>query len=506
MSPSTSAESERLREALLDLERTRARQKEALDVAEQILRCLRVFDAEERGAPGDPHRILHDLMAELRPMLGFEDAFFLAPDDAPDDAGEALSASPDARVVRVTAATSPRFEGTRWTPGALFGRAARGAPVSVFDVDFASEWKAQPEDVRRGVKSALHVGLRGGASAAFLVCTHSEVGFFAERQRRLAEQLAPLASQALERMAHAFELSRMNQALVREMAEREHAQEALAQAQRDLVSTARRAGMAEVAINMLHNVGNVLNSIVTSSTAARDEASRLPVDHLRRAAEMLVSQAPKLAGDKRAAMLPEFFTRLSTEVTRGRDAIMTELTSLRSKLDHVAAIVDMQQQLARGSALVEEVRPAVIVEDALQINLAGLARHRITIERDLAPIPALSLDRHGLLQILVNLVSNAKYALDVAASPRILRVRMRLENGTLIIEVEDNGRGIPAEDLPRIFQHGFTTREGGNGFGLHSGALAIKRMGGSIRVHSDGAGRGARFTVEVPVRRSAEKA
>ncbi|MFO0586409.1 MAG: ATP-binding protein [Polyangiaceae bacterium] len=501
MSPAADAESERLREALLDLERTRARQKEALDVAEQILRCLRVFDAEERGASGEPLRILHDLMAELRPMLGFEDAFFLAPDadeSAPPGPGEA-------RVARVTAATSPRFEGTRWTLGALFGRAARGTPVSVFDVDFVDEWKAQPDDVRRGVKSALHVGLRGGASAAFLVCTHSQVGFFGDRPRRLAGQLAPLASQALERMEHAFELSRVNQALVREMAEREHAQEALAQAQRDLVATARRAGMAEVAINMLHNVGNVLNSIVTSSTAARDEAARLPVDHLRRAADLLAGQAGKLVGDRRAEKLPEFFARLSTEATRGRDAIVTELVSLRAKLDHVAAIVDLQQQLARGASLVEEVRPAAIIEDALQINAAGLTRHVITIERDLAPVPALPLDRHGLLQILVNLVSNAKYALDGAPSPRVLRIRMRLDHDTLIIEVEDTGKGILPEDLPRIFQHGFTTREGGHGFGLHSGALAIQRMGGSIRVHSDGAGRGARFTVEVPVRAPAEK-
>lgn len=479
MTAAAAIESERLREALLDLERTRARQKEALDVAAQLFRCLHVFDA-----PRGPDRILHDFMIELRPMLGFEEAFFLAPDE-----GGGL---------RVTAATSPRFEGTRWSQGPMLRRAASGAPVSVFDVDCTEEWKALSAEARRGVKSALHVGLRAGTSTAFLVCTHPEVGFFAERQRRLAEQLAPLAAQALEKMERSFELARVNAALVREMSEREQAQRALERAQRDLLATARRAGMAEVATNVLHNVGNVLNSILTSATTVRSELQTAPVDHLRRAAEMLGAHADKLSGDRRAERLPELLSLLASEMERRREAILGELASLGTKLEHVAAIIDMQQEHAGTSAVIEEVDPVRIIDEALQINATGLERHRVSVERDLARVAPMRLDRHRLLLILVNLVRNAKCALESAAEPRRLRVRLRAESGVLRIEVSDNGEGIRPEHLPRIFEHGFTTREQGHGYGLHSGALAIKQMGGTIDVHSDGAGAGARFTIELP--------
>jgi signal transduction histidine kinase len=59
--------------------------------------------------------------------------------------------------------------------------------------------------------------------------------------------------------------------------------------------------------------------------------------------------------------------------------------------------------------------------------------------------------------------------------------------------------GIPAENLTRIFNHGFTTRKDRHGFGLHSGALAAAQLGGSLTVRSDGLGRGAAFILELPL-------
>lgn len=480
MSGDASMESERLREALLDLERTRARQKEALEVSAQLLRCLRVFDA-----PRSPDRIIPELLEELRAVLGFQEAFFLAPGEGDE--------------LRVTASTSPRFEGTRWRSGSLFRRAAAGGPVAVFDVGFVQEWQEQPAHVTEGVKSALHIGLRAAARPAFLVCTHGGVGFFADRHRQLAGQFAPLASQALDKLERTQELARVNAALKQEIAEREQAQRALEQAQRDLLATARRAGMAEVATNMLHNVGNVLNSILAAAATAKDRAKTLPVEHVTRAAELLATLAPRLAGDRRAELLPEFLSKVAAELARDREAILDELGGVASRLEHVATIVDMQQSLAGRAALVESVEPASVIEDALQINAAGLARHRVVIERDLAPVPPVRLDKHRLLQVLVNLVSNAKYALDGVPEPRRLVVRMRAEGDRLRIEVADNGIGIAPEDLQRVFQHGFTTRKGGHGYGLHSGALAIKQMGGHIDVESGGRGAGARFTIELPI-------
>jgi signal transduction histidine kinase len=106
-----------------------------------------------------------------------------------------------------------------------------------------------------------------------------------------------------------------------------------------------------------------------------------------------------------------------------------------------------------------------------------------------------------VLQILVNLIHNAKYALDASGrADRQLTVRVGLaRENWLEVKVADNGIGIPAENLTRIFSLGFTTRKGGHGFGLHSGANAAKEMGGTLQAQSDGAGKGAQFTLELPL-------
>ncbi|MFY0580954.1 sensor histidine kinase [Cystobacter fuscus] len=121
------------------------------------------------------------------------------------------------------------------------------------------------------------------------------------------------------------------------------------------------------------------------------------------------------------------------------------------------------------------------------------------VQRDIAPLPPVMTDKHKTLMILVNLVSNAKYAMDeVAPSERLLTVRLEEVAGRVRISIHDNGMGIAPEMLTRIFQYGFTTREEGHGFGLHSSAIAAQEMDGSLTVHNDGPGRGATFTLELP--------
>ena len=160
----------------------------------------------------------------------------------------------------------------------------------------------------------------------------------------------------------------------------------------------------------------------------------------------------------------------------------------------------MQQNYAQVAGVMETIPAVSLVEDALQINAAGLTRHQVRVEREFLDTPVVSVEKHKVLQILVNLISNAKYALsEGAADPRLLRIQIRLQpEGKFQIRVTDNGMGILAENLDRIFAHGFTTRAKGHGFGLHSGALAAREMGGSLTVQSDGPGRGATFILELP--------
>ena len=135
------------------------------------------------------------------------------------------------------------------------------------------------------------------------------------------------------------------------------------------------------------------------------------------------------------------------------------------------------------------------------MNAAAFVRHSVTLRRDFAEIPPVSVDRHKVLQMLTNVLRNAKYALeDSTAHPKLVEVGIRAnDSGFAVVTVLDNGVGIPAENLTRIFAHGFTTRAEGHGFGLHSAALAAQEMGGQITASSNGPGTGALFTLTLPL-------
>ncbi len=182
--------------------------------------------------------------------------------------------------------------------------------------------------------------------------------------------------------------------------------------------------------------------------------------------------------------------------------MQSELTNLTRNIEHIKEIVATQQNYARISGVVETVALSELVEDALKIHGGAYARHGVVVVREFSPVPPVSVDKHKVLQILVNLLSNAKYACDAAPPNAVKQVTVRIQgngDGRVKIEVADNGMGIAPENLTRIFSQGFTTRKGGHGFGLHSGALAARDLGGSLTVHSDGLGRGATFTLELPL-------
>jgi signal transduction histidine kinase len=144
-----------------------------------------------------------------------------------------------------------------------------------------------------------------------------------------------------------------------------------------------------------------------------------------------------------------------------------------------------------------------LVEDSIRMNTGAMDRHKIQIVRELTPTPPVSLDKHKVLQILVNLIRNAKCACDESGrTDKQIVVRVSSTEEMVAVTISDNGVGIAAENLTRIFSHGFTTRAEGHGFGLHSGALAAKEMGGRLLASSEGPGKGAAFTLEIPRKRT----
>jgi PAS domain S-box-containing protein len=292
---------------------------------------------------------------------------------------------------------------------------------------------------------------------------------------------------------------------IEDVTERKRAASELELVHRQLVRASRQAGMAEVANGVLHNVGNVLTSVNVTLHDVQDRLRQSRLTHLARAAEALERERPRLAEflttDPAGKQLPDFLSRLSNHLSAENERLQNDVAALTGHFDHIREIVVAQQGSARMFGLIEPLDPADLLEDALSLHEKSHDRHRIALERELADVSPVLADRHKVLQILVNLLQNAKEA--VLSSAQEER-RIYLQVGPAgpdhaAITVGDNGVGIAPEHLARLFQHGFTTKKNGHGFGLHSCVLAAREMNGDITVHSDGPGRGARFSLTLPL-------
>jgi len=296
-----------------------------------------------------------------------------------------------------------------------------------------------------------------------------------------------------------------SQGILLDVTQRKHAEVELEKVHRQLVNASRQAGMAEVATSVLHNVGNVLNSVNVSTILILDTLRKSKLCNLGRLAVMVRDHRDHLAAfittDPQGRQLPDYLSRLAEHLTGEQAELLKEVELTRNHVEHIKDIVAMQQSYAKVSGVVEKTWVVDLVEDALRLNGGALARHDIQVIRDFpAQAIEINVDRQNVLQVLVNLIRNAKYACDESGRPgKQLTMQVRNGDGRVQIAVMDNGVGIPAENMTRIFNHGFTTRESGHGFGLHSGALTAKELGGTLTAHSDGPGKGAVFVLELPL-------
>jgi len=292
-------------------------------------------------------------------------------------------------------------------------------------------------------------------------------------------------------------------AVIEDITERRLAEEELERVHKQLLVASRQAGMAEVATNVLHNVGNVLNSVNVSASIVSERLRKSKGAGLARVAALLSEHAPDLTTfltGSQGAHLPVYLQELAADLIAERDAASAELAVLRGNVEHIKEIVAMQQSYARRGGVTEMVDIRTLVEDSLRMNEGAFSRHGVTLVRDFQEVPLITVDKHKVLQILVNVIRNAKYACDASGgAEKRVTVRVRATNSTMLIAVIDTGVGIPPENLERIFSHGFTTRRDGHGFGLHSCALAAKDLGGSLTGESVGLGQGATFTLTLPL-------
>ncbi len=294
-------------------------------------------------------------------------------------------------------------------------------------------------------------------------------------------------------------------ALRHEIAERERAEKEVQTMHIQLLDASRQAGMAEVATGVLHNVGNVLNSVNVSASLVAEKLTIHRLNNLVLTSDLMREKNGALGDflttDPKGKMIPGYLAELSKHLVDERHDALLELELLTKNIEHIKEMVAMQQNYARVAGLVEEMPPEALLEDALRMSTGTLQRHHIEVVRDYTPCPPIIAERHKVLQILVNLMRNAKYAMDETNQPdKTLTLHIAAPTpGFVSITIQDNGVGIPTANLTKIFSHGFTTRKDGHGFGLHSAALAAQQMGGRLGASSEGEGRGSAFILELPL-------
>jgi PAS domain S-box-containing protein len=292
--------------------------------------------------------------------------------------------------------------------------------------------------------------------------------------------------------------------LTKDVTESKRLELELEKSQKELLGASRAAGMAEVATGVLHNVGNVLTSLNVSANTLATGLRDSKTGSLAKLAGLLREHTDDLGefitADPKGRRVPEFIATLAEHFVAERERLLGEISSMQRNIDHIKEIVSMQQAYATMIGVTEPLDAAELLGDAIRMNAGALVRHEVGLVRDIDFVPPVVAERAKVLQILVNLIRNAKYACDEGgAAEKIITLRVKAAPANRVqISVVDNGVGIAPENLTRIFAHGFTTRKEGHGFGLHSSANAAKEMGGAVTVFSAGPGQGATFTLELP--------
>ena len=276
--------------------------------------------------------------------------------------------------------------------------------------------------------------------------------------------------------------------------------------QKQLLEASHQAGMAEIATGVLHNVGNVLNSLGIANTTARRGLKTLRLDRLEQASALLRDNRAALADflSKGAAgeHLPDYLPTLATQISSSVQGVHVELETIDSLLQHLRDIVSAQQALAKVGGQREPVDLTEMIESALVVQGPELAG--IQIQREYLPVPRIVTDRHKLLQILVNLIGNARDAVaDSSSGAAEIRLKIYPADEHICIVVEDSGIGMSQDALSRLWRFGYTTKPRGHGFGLHNSANAAREIGATISAHSDGVGKGSQFIVRLPSRSDA---
>ena len=294
-----------------------------------------------------------------------------------------------------------------------------------------------------------------------------------------------------------------------DITERKETEEKLRELNAQIISSAREVGMADVSVSILHNVGNVLNSVNVSSNLLVENLQKSHFKRFFDVCELIRKNQDKLVyylfEDEKGKLIPQYLIDLADTMREDYAVSCSEVSNINEKIQNIRDIVMAQQSLSRVNAIHEKIRLTDIVKTTLMMVGTQLAEKNVKVVEDYHDVPEIYIDRSRLMQIIVNLLQNAKDALLEDSSGKaekqiIITTKISEDDSSkILLVVEDNGVGISQENIAKIFGYGLKKKKHGHGIGLHSSAISASELGGKLRMESDGVGKGARFILELPL-------
>ncbi|MDY6822772.1 MAG: ATP-binding protein [Thermodesulfobacteriota bacterium] len=291
--------------------------------------------------------------------------------------------------------------------------------------------------------------------------------------------------------------------IAKDISEQKAKEAELEEARKQLLEKAHQAGMAEIATGIIHNVGNVLNSIKTSAYIILDQLAESQIKGLKRANNLLRENMDNIedfiTSNPKGKRLMEYYLAIEQNIEEEQQDIKNNIERLNEKLIIIEEIIAAQQNYATKAAFSEALPIADVIEDALTMQTGAIDRHGLKIIKDYHTTPLLSVQKTKLIHVLINLIKNAKDAMiNTPPDEKQLTITIDSDENLVLVKITDNGCGIKSEHLEKVFTHGFTTKKTGHGFGLHSAANFMTEMGGRIWAESNGPDTGATFVLAFP--------
>ncbi len=288
-----------------------------------------------------------------------------------------------------------------------------------------------------------------------------------------------------------------------DITDRKKAEEALAATQKELIESAHQAGMADIATDTLHNVGNILNSVKTSSQIINDVIKSSSLSGLKKAGSMLRDNMDDIesfiTNDPKAEKLLQYYLKLEDEFTKEHDTVLDHVERLDEKVKSIEDVIKAQQSYAGTSALTELLDLSEIIEDAIIMQSGEFEQSSIRVEKKFQDVQKVNVQKNKFIHVIVNLIQNARDALSTThEKKRALTFAIHDNDDAIFVNIMDTGSGIDRENLEKIFSHGFSTKKDGQGYGLHSSANYMNEMGGRMWAESDGIEKGATLILRFP--------